>query len=664
MRHRSLWFGLFMALPLLGAMSLSVSTDTAPAAVEHPQLLFGASDAAGFKARARHAKLAPYAARVIERADVFLTAPPLIPSITRRGEPDPAGEQKGLACARKLQGRVIDLAMAFTLTGDRKYRDKAVALLDDALTNWRIWVDTAHPPPYDLMTGENAMTFGLAYDWLYADLTPDERARLREGVERRALQPYLEGATREKPMQWLTAKHNWNPVCNGGATVLALALESESALSEKVLALSVPAMNLYWNELKDDGGWNEGTGYWTYGHRYGLIAAEALRRAGHAGGAEVFARAGVRHTASFPIVFNPGPKQSASFGDSNGRANDAIFYLLAREYQDASAVWFQDRVGPRDVKNEDWPQDVLTLLWRPIDQPWLPESASSSAPFKPTIPSIAAFPSIGWAMMAPSQPDPPFFLAFKNGSLAANHTHLDLNSVSIGIGDMLVARELGSRPYPDDYFGPKRYTYYELTTAGHNTVLVGGRGQTPKKEGKLLGPMLGAGYSAFTGIADNAYEVETPVARRHVVFVDHRYFVLLDEIETREPQSIELRFHTYGDVAARESQWVFMDGGSILDVFSPRENGLVAKLEQPDGWIRPVNVLSLKSGTPQTRHAAITVLVPRTGTVPSKPPTVTATMSGLKIDVSIDRDVVSFTRGSSAGLEQGGWQIASVTVGR
>jgi hypothetical protein len=634
----------------------------------HPRLLFGAGDVDAIKGRAGHSRLAPYARRVVERAEWLLTVGPLVPSITRRGEADPPGEQKGLACARKLQGRVIDLAMAFTLTGDRRYRDKVVALLDDAIQNWRIWVDTAHPPPYDLMAGENAMTFGLAYDWLYRDLTPAERQRIREGAERRALQPYLDGATREKPMQWLTAKHNWNPVCNGGATVLALAFEGESALSARVLALSVPAMNLYWNELKDDGGWNEGTGYWTYGHRYGLIAAEALRRTGHAGGAEVFARPGVRHTAAFPIVFNPGPKLSASFGDSNGRANDAIFYLLAREYHDADAVWFQDRAGVRDLHNEDWPQDALTLLWRPIDQPWLPENQPAGRPFKPTIPPVAAFPSIGWGLMAPSQPDPPFFLAFKNGSLAANHTHLDLNHVSIGIGDTLILRDLGSRPYPDDYFGPKRLSYYEITTAGHNTLLIGGPsskggGQTPRKEGKLLGPQNGPNFSEFIGIADGAYDVDAPRARRHVLFVDHRYWVLLDEIDTSEPQPIELRFHTYGTITAASGTgagtipWTFTEGAALLDVVSPREGGLVGSVEQPAGWIRPVNVLSLKSAPPAaTRYAAITVLAPRPAGE-TKPPSVTATIADARLDVTINRDRVSFGRAAD-----GGWQIVSVVV--
>src|SRR5262249_61469087 len=68
----------------------------------------------------------------------------LVPSITGRGEPDPPGEQKGLACARALQGRVLTYAMAFDLTHDRRYRDAAVAELRHAIDDWRIWVDTAH----------------------------------------------------------------------------------------------------------------------------------------------------------------------------------------------------------------------------------------------------------------------------------------------------------------------------------------------------------------------------------------------------------------------------------------------------------------------------------------------------------------------------------------
>jgi hypothetical protein len=597
--------------------------------------------------------LAQLRSSLLTRADAVLAAAPIVPSITKRGEPDPPGESKGIAAARALQGRVLTLAMAFTLTGERRYRDQAVALLDDAVGNWRIWVDTAHAPPYDLMTGENAMTFGLAYDWLYDALSPAERTRLREGAERRALQPYLDAVVRDKPMSWHTARHNWNTVCNGGATVLALALGGESKLTPHVLERSVPAMDHYWQQLGADGGWDEGTGYWTYGHRYALLAAEALRRSGRPEGDAVFAQPGVRQTGYFPVVFNPGRQLSASFGDSNGRASDPIFYLLGREYRNPDFVWFQDRAPLRAASGDGWPVEALALLWRPVNEPWLPERQRA---FQPRIDAVYTFPSIGWGMMAVSQPDPPAFLAFKNGSLAANHTHLDLNHVSVGVGEKLVIRELGSRPYPADYFGPRRYEYYEIGTAGHNTVLIGGRGQVHRREGRLAWPANGPGFSALTGVADGAYEVPTTRARRQVVFVDRRYWVLLDDVETPDPQSVELRFHTEGAIEPiGDRRWRATDGDASVDIISSTAS-LSGRITSPDGWIRPLRLLSLVSQAPARSHVVTTVLVPR---LPGRaaPETAAATVAGEGLDVHVGADRIRFAR------TQEGWTVQSVNLG-
>jgi hypothetical protein len=627
----------------------------APAAQDrHPRLLFSAADVPPLHGKSRAPALATMRSSLLARAEAALTAAPIVPSITKRGEPDPPGESKGIASARALQGRVVTLAMAFTLTGDKRFRDKAVALLDDAMASWRIWVDTAHAPPYDLMTGENAMTFGLAYDWLYDALSAEERTRLRDGAERRALQPYLDAVVRETPMSWHTARHNWNTVCNGGATVLALALGSESKLTPHVLERSVPAMDFYWRQLGDDGGWDEGTGYWTYGHRYALIAAEALRRSGREEGDAVFARAGVRQTGYFPFVFNPGRQLSASFGDSNGRASDPIFYLLAREYRNPDFVWFQDRAPLRDPARDGWPQEALALLWRPVDEPWLPERRPS---FRPQVDPIYTFPSIGWGMMAVSQPDPPAFLAFKNGSLAANHTHLDLNHVSVGVGEKLVLRELGSRPYPADYFGPHRYDYYEISTAGHNTVLIGGRGQVHRREGRLTWPTSGPGFTALTGIADGAYEVPVTRARRQVVFVDRRYWVLLDDLETPEPQPVELRFHTEGAVQKiADTRWRASDGDASVDILLATPGGLTGRVTSPQGWIRPVQLLSLSSTSPARAHVVATVLVPR---LPGSatPDTASASLSAGTLDVQVGGDRIRFAR------SQEGWTAHSAAVG-
>ena len=165
------------------------------------------------------------------------------------------------------------------------------------------------------------------------------------------------------------------------------------------------------------------------------------------------------------------------------------------------------------------------------------------------------FEGIGWALLAPKQPDPPHFLSFKNGSLAANHTHLDLNHVSVGVGDEMLLIELGNRPYPADYFrADRRYGYYEIGTRGHNTVLVGGRGQVHRRTGRLLPLVEHRDIRILTGVADDAYEVATPVARRHVCTLDGgQVYLVIDEIETVDPQPIELRWHTGGAWTTGES---------------------------------------------------------------------------------------------------------------
>lgn len=627
---------------------LCLAASIGVAAPDHPRLLF--NDPTAIRSRARLPVLAPTARRLIERADRLLQAPPIIPSITKRGEPDPPGEQKGIASARALQGRVLTYGMAFTLTGDRKYRDAAAGELRRAITDWRIWVDTAHRPPYDLMTGEICLTFGLAYDWLYHDLTPEERRELRTGVERRGLEPYLESAGSGRPPAFFTARHNWNPVTNGGAAVLALALEGESDLTERVLTLAVPAMDRYWQHLAEDGGWDEGTGYWTYGHRYAFMAAEALRRSRRPGGAERFSLNGARNTGYFPLVFNPGRTLTAGFGDSNSRVNDPILYLLAREYRNADFIWFQDRATPRALDREGWPEEALTLIWRPAGESWLPEARTN---FSPHLPPTYVFPSIGWGLMAPRQPDPPFFLAIKNGSLAANHTHLDLNHVSVGVGDTMLAVELGSRRYPADYFGPARYSYYEITTAGHNAVLIGGQGQVHGKPGQLLGPVTGEHFEAVTGIADGAYERETRRARRHVVFVDRRYWVLLDEIETPQPEPAEVRFHTYGEIKqVAANRWRLDDAGHRLDVaFAPAD--LSSGVEAPTGWTRRVRVLRATTLNPERAHALVTVIHPHTPGAPE--------MGRLRVQQR-DRDLTIAVGGDRVRFERhaDGWRIRRV----
>ena len=284
------------------------------------------------------------------------------------------------------------------------------------------------------------------------------------------------------------------------------------------------------------------------------------------------------------------------------------------------------------VDREGWPQEALKLLWRPAGEDWLPEQ--QGAAYAPRLETPAYFGSIGWGVLAPRLPDPPSFLAFKNGSLAANHTHLDLNTVSLGYGDEMLLVDLGSRPYPADYFdAKKRYTYYEITTRGHNTVLVGGRGQVLGKQGDAEG----GGVGRQTSLRSRASRTKRTRSRRRGPIAmpccsPTTCYVLVDDLQHATPQTIELRFHTYGLIAGAGQRFTFTGDKAALDVIvaSP---GTTARVESPDGWIKPVNALSVTRPA-ATSHTVVTVFHPRaTSDTPMVSAQVRETPSGLVVSV-------------------------------
>ena len=145
--------------------------------------------------------------------------------------------------------------------------------------------------------------------------------------------------------------------------------------------------------------------------------------------------------------------------------------------------------------------------------------------------------------------------------------------------------------------------------------------------------------------------------RRHAVLVDKRFWVLLDEIQTPEPETAELRFHTYGKVAEPTPRhWVFEQGPAALDVVTPNVE-ITGALETPAGWIKPATVLSLKAATPAREHTLITVLQPRAKQSPALGE-VRMQQSKQKLIVTIASVQVTFNQ------EADGWRINNVRLGK
>jgi hypothetical protein len=119
---------------------------------------------------------------------------------------------------------------------------------------------------------------------------------------------------------------------------------------------------------------------------------------------------------------------------------------------------------------------------------------------------------------------------------------------------------------------------------------------------------------------------------------------------------MELRFHTEGTIEAiGDRRWRATDGDASVDIISGTA-ALGGRITSPDGWIRPLRLLSLVSQAPALTHLVTTVLVPK---LPGRaaPETATATVAGGGLDVQVGADRIRFAR------TQEGWTVQSVSLG-
>ena len=165
-----------------------------------------------------------------------------------------ASGKRLLGPARNALRRIFALAYAYRLTGDKRYFEAARKNLAEicAFKDW-------HPSHY-LDTGEMTLGAAIAYDWLYDDLTLEERTLAHKcmvefGINTSVNQGYHR------------AMGNWNQVCNAGISAAAIVLyEKDKQVCadaiERAIESNRKAMKAIYSP---DGNYAEGYVYWGYG---------------------------------------------------------------------------------------------------------------------------------------------------------------------------------------------------------------------------------------------------------------------------------------------------------------------------------------------------------------------------------------------------------------
>ena len=158
---------------------------------------------------------------------------------------------------------LLALSYAYRVTGAARYLTR----IKDDIKNILKWSTISGG---ELGTGEHSLALAIVYDWLYYDLTYDERVGLRKFVTNHAIIPSL-------AFSFHNFYGNWNQVGNGGIICAALAMyEKNKGVAVNVIEQGVLDNKAVLQKILAGGGYPEGASYWNYGMSYQVALFQSL----------------------------------------------------------------------------------------------------------------------------------------------------------------------------------------------------------------------------------------------------------------------------------------------------------------------------------------------------------------------------------------------------
>jgi hypothetical protein len=572
----------------------------------HPYLFFGREDIPRLRRKMMVSPTKELWEATKERCDAFMAQP---------CEPYPADtycEQ-----VRSRTERIEGPAFCYVMTGDKQYADRALREIE-ALLDCPHWIEThvvrnGELRTLDRVTARVALTMAVAYDWLYDELTPQQRERIRRTTVENAIVPIVRAATKGS-VGWLTwHRSNWGMGTYGAIGTAVLAFVAEEKEAPHWLSFVVEQVKRGLVEGGPDGGWGEGLQYYAAAWGPPCKFVWALKRV--TGGTEnLFEHQFLRNLHQFPLYFlMPDRETFVRFGNCNVGPSASTYFLtlLAAEHRDPYAQWMAALGFPRA-----WGTYRTVYAFIAYDDTVQPKPPTDLPPAK-------HFRGIDWAVVRTGWDDPnDIFFAFKGGTGDWDHIHGDFNSFTLYAYGARLLVDLG---YVRDVWGCR--------TEAHNTIRVNDEDQYP-----LTRPAGGArkpehfckigefvhteAYDHLIGDATTAYDSKTvKKATREVMFIRPDTFVIFDDVVTASPAVVDWSVHTFGALTVTGNTiTVRQDEAAVdIDVVAPSafSRDIRSKSLQEVGISLPFagakadTFIKIRPTERSRRANFLTVLVPR-----------------------------------------------------
>lgn len=576
----------------------------------HPKLFFTTADVARLKEicagpmRPQFDELTRYADQ--HTADV--------PPAKLEGD----NEEKGLKIEHPFLTNILDFSLLYVITSDGKYLTAA--------KNWTLtlarmdeWEGKVVPECKEgdrgLYTGFGLTALAAAYDWLYAEFTPAERAVIRAKIASRCDAIYRATFPEDvdKGGEWWGGAYLhhdlWIPV--GGMGVAAMAVIDEVPDARRWAARAEEQFREALAMLGDDGAWHEGPCGWAFAMASFAPFWDAYSRRFPT---RLSDSRWLQETWRFRLYSRMPDGRFISFGDGRDTGHyqwtawqaAPTLRLLARKYANPYAQW---------LAQAEWDSrpNPYTAAWEIV---WADTRVAAKEPY--SLPLSEVFENQGLAILRTGWSPTDTVAAFHCDSLvgqvaagyyesgddrintAVDHAHADANALAVWSRGDFALRNAG---------------YGQRDTEFENTLIFGGRGQYrsfSRRErpgaprGKITQSFASEFASFVEGDAARCYPPEVEEFSRAVFLVRPGVLFIRDSVKARKDTLAEWLFHFARDNGVTAStEGVESASPSLTTVLRLSAPSALAPLVTTDRLNKRVRFGEPKTGSSGVRLVAL-----------------------------------------------------------
>ena len=329
-------------------------------------------------------------------------------------------------------------------------------------------------PYIDLFSAQTGMILSLTGHLLGERLdavSPLIAQRIREEIEARILRPFME----HDEFWWMGFRrsdlNNWTPWIISNIMVCACLAPTDREKLAALLDRACRMLDRWLDVMPEDGGCDEGAGYWNMAGGSLLDCLEILEKA--TGGRMTFWQdEKLRNILTFPLKAEIGGGWFVNFADCDARpflSGERLQYAGEKLEDPALAAMGCRLRGTLSQQLNDVPHltRLLDLLFHPAA-----EALPSAAPGDVWLPGLQLRVVRRGGMT----------LCCKGGHNGENHNHTDVGSFMLYADGQPVIVDAGNMVYTAKTFSDQRYTLWNTRAAYHNLPLIGGEEQQPGTE--------------------------------------------------------------------------------------------------------------------------------------------------------------------------------------